>query len=140
VKCSLRLTVIVLLIAAITGGGAAAAPTVSGSIPFLRLSAYMNKTSGGEPIILETFKTTDPKKHPVVCISSLHDVRYQLITNVGTTVSLHQDLDIVDPGYQDLTFQPGAPDPCKTRKDHVAYRLVNVVRLYPGLAQGSYIK
>jgi hypothetical protein len=138
VKCSFRQTVIVLLIVAMTLAPIAAAQTVSGSIPFLHLSASIRTSSGGEPVIVEIFKTTDPEQHSVVCISGLHDLRYQLVTALGTAVSIRQNLNIADTDSQGFMYKRGAPDPCKTRKDGLAGRVIEVVSLYRNLPRGTY--
>jgi hypothetical protein len=139
--------VIILAIILITPEHASAQVDVirTVSVPHVKVAVTIDRTSGGEQMLIENFTTDSPYKHSLICISGFHDMKYVLRDSKGTIipVSSKGGFDRVA-GNGDAAVLIGprgptpTPDPCKTIGANSQQRRVLISDLYPHLAHGTY--
>jgi len=117
----------------------------SASIPHLRVEVSIERTSAGQPMLVEQFTTDSPYQHTVICVSGIYDMKYVLRGSSGAVISKSESAGDAPPfGGGGTPIGPTragttpTPDPCKTTGANTQQRRVLLYELYPHLAHGTY--
>jgi hypothetical protein len=99
----------------------------------------------GNPILREEFRSNDPGKYGVYCMSGFHDAQYMLRDSAGRVVAVNKepwkygsDIIMGGGGIPSGSGLRPAGDPCKTVKAPIADRQFPLSYLYPNLEPGRY--
>jgi hypothetical protein len=128
----------------------------SASVPHLKVTVSVERTSGGQLMLVEEFTTDSPYQHSVICVSGIYDMQYLLRDSSGNVISKSQRAKEAAPifgggGTPSGPTRVGAspigpmrvgpsprPDPCRSIGANRQQRRVVLSELYPNLKHGTY--